>query len=131
MPARDPVLEQRWRERIERLGQSGLTTSKFAEQEGVPVHQVTWWRRVLKRRDSVSKDEASPAAKKKAVKKNRSKPDVAKKASEFVPVSVTSSMEATTGIEIVLGRPHRIAVSPGFDSDLLREVIRVLEDGSC
>lgn len=119
MPARDPSLEQQWRDRIERLSRSGLTTIKFAQQEGVPVHQVTWWRRELKKRDSAARNETPVARSKPASKKVKQSP-------KFVPVAVTSTA-VPTSIEIVLERPARIRVASGFDADLLREIISVLE----
>ena len=48
--ARDLNLEKSWRERIGRFEQSGLTISQFCEQEGLVSHQLSWWRRELKRR---------------------------------------------------------------------------------
>ena len=128
MPARDSGLEQQWRSRIARLGQSGLTAVKFAAQEGVPVHQVTWWRRELKRRDSASGDGTS-AAMKKTAKKKRRKTTPSARPAEFVAVSVAPS--TTAPLEIVLDTPPRIAVSAGFDPQLLREVLQVMENGTC
>ena len=58
----------------------------------------------------------------------RSKParKKANKPPQFVPVAVTSTV-LPAPIEIVLERPPRIKVTPGFDADLLREIIGVLE----
>jgi len=129
MPARDLGLEQQWRERIERLGQCGLTAVKFAQQEGVPVHQVTWWRRELKRRDSASDD--GTAAVKKSAKKKQKKTKPPTKSADFVAVSLAPSPSTTAPIEIVLDTPPRIVVSAEFDPGLLREVLRVMENGAC
>jgi hypothetical protein len=42
-------------------------------------------------------------------------------------VEVQPSQGRRGSIEIVLDQPPRIAVSSGFDAQLLREVLRVLE----
>jgi hypothetical protein len=45
----------------------------------------------------------------------------------FVPVEIEPSPQVPAAVEIVLDQPLRIKVTSGFDANLLREVVRVLE----
>jgi hypothetical protein len=124
--ARDLALERAWRERVARQNESGLTVQQFCEQEKLPVHQFSWWKSELKRR-------AAPTVR---VKRRRgAKRSVPRKrravTTGFVPVRVTPNLNCSAPIEIVLDQPLRIAVSSGFDHELLTEVVRVLENRGC
>jgi hypothetical protein len=105
---------------------SGLTIRQFCEQEGIVAHQVSWWRLELKRRDA--KSTSMRASHKKSSRRTRSgnKP-LAKTSQRFVPVEITPSPRGDASIEIILDQPPRLTVSSGFDAELLREVVRVLE----
>ena len=48
----------------------------------------------------------------------------------IVPTSAAPE-PAEHGVEILVAGGHRITVHPGFDGDLLADVIRVLESMSC
>jgi hypothetical protein len=122
--ARDLALERAWRKRMRRFAKSGLTIREFCEQEGLVAHQFSWWRSQLKRR-------AAESAPRRRTAKRKAATQVARKpktpAGRFVPVQVESSSLAQRSVEIVLGQPPRIRITSGFDADLLRQVIRVLE----
>ena len=120
--ARDLALERAWRDRVRRQQKSGLTIQAFCEREGLVPHQLSWWRRELRQRDGKSSEsKTSPKAKKQRQRASRS----------FVPVEVAHVNSPVASIEIVLDKPPRIAVSPGFDPQLLSQVLRVMEHGSC
>ena len=125
--ARDLALERAWRERMRRYKKSGLTIRQFCEQEGLVAHQFSWWRSQLKRRAAES------APRKRTVKRKTTSqaPQVTRQPDAqfagFVPVQVEASSPARPSVEIVLGQPPRIRVTSGFDADLLRQVIRALE----
>lgn len=123
---RDLELERAWREQIGRFERSGLTIQQFCDQEGLVGHQLSWWRRELKRRSA----ESGPRKPKQKPVTQRRKPGRPRKNAEggsFVPVQVQPPNIATSSVEIILDLPPRIAVRAGFDGALLREVIRVLE----
>lgn len=117
--ARDLALERAWRKRIRQQERSGLTVKAFCDQEGLAAHQLTWWRSELKRRDGKSKSAGQGPRRAKTNSKQ------AEAAAGFVPVRIEP--QAPSSVEIVLDQPPRIRVSCGFDADLLREVVRVLE----
>jgi hypothetical protein len=123
--ARDLKLERAWRERMRQFEKSGLTIRRFCEQEGLVDHQFSWWRRELKRR-------AAKSAPRKQMTKTRSRVTRVTQQpkapiASFVPVQVESSSPAQSSVEIVLDQPPRIRVTAGFDAELLRQVVRVLE----
>jgi transposase-like protein len=108
--------------------QSGLTIRQFCEQEGLVAHQFSWWRAELKRRAAA----APPAAKPKKAPKKKARVTKTAELSEdsaptFLPVQLKASLPAQATIEIVLEQPPRIRVTPGFDAQVLREVVRALE----
>lgn len=120
--ARDLALERSWRDRVRRQQKSGLTIQAFCKQEGLAAHQFSWWRRELRHRDGISgKDKTPPKEKKRRKRASAS----------FVPVEVEGVNRTSSSIEIVLDKPPRIAVSAGFDPQLLSEVLRVMENGKC
>lgn len=121
---RDLALQRAWRGRIRRYERSGLTIQQFCEQEGLVAHQLSWWRGELKRRAA----EDGAHTKKGTKQRRRGKRAKQREATaEFVPVHVTPSAKTKAPIEIILDQPRRIAVAPGFDAELLAEVVRVLE----
>jgi hypothetical protein len=123
---RDLSLEQAWRDRIERQQQSGLRIPAFCQQHGLVAQQFYWWRHELERRASeVARTQKSSLRLKKA--KRTSDAD----APRFVPVRVATNPQTSSHIEIVLDQPWRIALKEGFNSDVLVELLRVLERRSC
>jgi hypothetical protein len=48
----------------------------------------------------------------------------------FVQVAEAGSF-VPSGIELVLGAGRLLRIRPGFDTDLLRQLLRVLEEPSC
>ena len=121
--ARDLALERAWRDRVRRHQKSRLTIQAFCQQEGLVAHQFSWWRRELRQRDAESSKGKTP----RKAKKKRPK----RAGRSFVPVEVAQVNTPAASIEIVLDKPPRIAVSPGFDPQLLSQVLRVMENGSC
>lgn len=121
MGKRDLTLERQWRRRVRKYEKSGLTIREFCEQEDLVDHRLTWWKRELKRRDGVSSSR---------MRTKTSKPAKRVRASmaSFIPVHVAPS-RPSSAIEIVFDQPLRIAVAPGFDAQLLTDVLRALEQG--
>lgn len=123
---RDLNLEKAWRERISRFEQSGLTISQFCGQEGLVSHQLSWWRRELKRRGVEAA--ASATSRPNVSHKSHGGPSKAGKSAEFLPIELAEPGQRSS-VEIILDQPPRVAVSAGFDASLLQEVLRVLERG--
>jgi hypothetical protein len=124
----DLSLERAWRKRLRRYEGSGLTIREFCEQEGLVDHQFSWWRGELKRRAAESMTGNGEQTRKQpalAKKKTRHQPRGV--ASRFVAVELEPAMPTQASIEIILDQPPRIRLAAGCDAELLREVVRVLE----
>lgn len=125
--ARDLGLERAWRKRMRQYERSGMTIPEFCEQEGLVAHQFSWWRSELKRRAAAA--DAATHKKTQSTKplKKDSKGAKPTAVRSFVPVEIEPSPQVPAAVEIVLDQPLRIKVTSGFDANLLREVVRVLE----
>ena len=121
---RDPALEREWRGRIRRHEESRLTVRAFCEQEGVSEHRFFWWRRRLKQDKSATSQSSRGAGKRKKARSAGAK----RPGHSFLPVEIAgSSADPPPHVEIVLDQPPRIRVASGFDAELLRQVVRALE----
>ena len=122
-----------WRSRLRRFETSGLTVTKFCDDEGISVASFYHWRKRLAAQQADSRlspacvpVRATPAAKKDSV------PSL-----PFVPVQVRPV--AVAAIEIHLPNGARVCL-PGGDAELLRVAIEsaarahgaiVTEAGTC
>jgi hypothetical protein len=123
---RDLSLEQAWRNRIGQQQQSGLRIPAFCQQHGLAVQQFYWWRHELKRRAS-----EVARTRKSALGAKKEKRAIPSDTPRFLPVRVATNPQAASNIEIVLDQPWRIVLKEGFNSDVLVELLRVLERRSC
>jgi transposase-like protein len=103
-------LRRRWsaedaRAVLDRLESSGLSVRAFAAREGLEVHRLYRWRRLLGRSGRVARS-AGPA---------------------FIEVSRV----ATAIIEVVLRTGHVVRVPSVFEEQALRRVVSVLEGAGC
>jgi putative transposase len=113
----DASKQNRWLELIGRWQQSQLTIREFCERHQVSQASFFSWRRVLRQRGLLDE----PAD-----------PNTAKATSAFVKLT-PGEPESTpaSAIELVLGDRRVLRIRPGFDADLLRELVRLLEEPSC
>ena len=98
-----------------------------ASQEGLVDHQFSWWRSELKKRAAESETAREESQPTKSTMKKHSKRPQSSPTTSFVPVQIESSSLSQASLEIVLDQPPRIKVTSGFNADLLREVVHVLE----
>ena len=128
---RDLALERAWRKRMREYGRSGLTIRDFCQRKGLAYHQFSWWRSELKRRAAKSESKQTQSARKQPAGSKRTKKAGIQSrhslAASFVPVQVQAAAQAVPTVEIILDQPPRLRVSSGFDADLLRQVVGVLE----
>jgi hypothetical protein len=130
--ARDLALERAWRDRQRQYERSGVTIREFCERESLSAAQFTWWRGELKRRGvKAAPGKAKGTGKRptRRIKERRRRTAAAR--ADFLRVDVNRSSVGQPSIEIVLDRPVRIAIGPGFDAQLLAQVVRVLENDRC
>jgi transposase-like protein len=106
---RDPRKEQHWRRLIQLWKNSGLSVRAFCARHRITQPSFYAWRRELQQRDATT---------------------------AFVPVQVETNDQLATGasiatIEVVLAGGQCVRVTPGFDPATLRQLLAVLEGGTC
>jgi transposase len=110
--------ERQWLDLIRGWQGSRLSVRAFCRRHRLSEPTFYAWRRVLRERGLID-DERSGAAVSAAT------------TPAFVKVAVDASASAHAGIDVVLAEGRRLRVRPGFDADLLRQLLRVLEEPSC
>ena len=113
-PGLDAGKQQRWLKLVRRWQNSKLTVREFCQRHQVREANFYAWRRVLHKRgllpDSSATLDPTPA---------------------FVKVALALEPAAATPVELVLGARRILRVRPGFDADMLLQLVRLLEDASC
>lgn len=122
MPKRDLTKEKYWRRVFRQWQRSGLTGRDFCAQHGLPEANFYTWRRALARRDQEQR----------ATTPRLVPPSIlARPAPAFVQLALPAGSAAPAAIEVVVATGRRLRVSPGFDADLLRQLLRVVEEPPC
>jgi transposase-like protein len=103
---RDPQLERRWRELVERQRRSGESVRRFCERNSLSESSFHYWRAELARRDAAAPKPAAPA---------------------FVPVRVTPA----TSVEVVLRSGVIVRAPAGSDIASVAKLVAALEAASC
>ena len=108
---RDPVKERYWRGLLRQWRRSGLTAREFCDHQGISQPSLYAWRREIAQRDQqvTTTPQATP-------------PTFLKLAVEAAPSSA---------LEVVLADGRLLRVHSGCDPELLRQVLRLLEEPSC
>ena len=117
MPRRDPAKEKYWRRLLRQWQQSGLSGRDFCVEQRLSQPSFYAWRREIARRDQ--QRQATPAF------------AAPTPAPAFVKLSVTASSTPTPAIEVIVAERRVLRVRPGFDAELLRQLVRLLEEPSC
>lgn len=90
---------------------SGLTLREFAEQRGIPLSTLGWWRQVFRR--AGNEDGKGVAAEHRVV---------------FTEVPLPTNVARTSAVlEIVLPSGHLVRVPAGADTATLHQVLRTLQ----
>jgi len=96
-----------WMERLADYRASGLTMRAWCEERQVSFHKLRYWLRTTKRNESV------PAV-----------------AASFVPLAVSEAAETGALLVVRVGET-RIELEPGFNPQLLRDVVQALKGLAC
>jgi transposase-like protein len=110
--------ERLWLERIRRWQPSRLSVREYCERRGFSEPSFYAWRRVLRQRGLL---EDGPAL--------QAEPAAATPA--FLKVTLKADAPVPPAIDLVVGAERIVRVRPGFDPDLLRQLLRLLEEPSC
>lgn len=112
----DATKQSRWLELIRRWQRSQITVREFCRRQQISEASFFSWRHVLRERGLL--DELMP-----------SKPPVV--APAFVKLTASISEPIVSPIELVLSQRRLLRVRPGFDADMLLELVRLLEEPAC
>ena len=119
---RDPAKEKYWRRMLRLWLRSGQTGRDFCATHGLSEPSFYAWRREIAQRDQQERQATKPAP----------CPPSSARAPLPTFVKVTVAAEAVPApLEIGVAHGRRVRVHPGFDADLLRQLLRVLEEPSC
>jgi hypothetical protein len=116
----DAGKQQRWLDLMRRWHTSPLTVRDFCDCYGVSVASFYLWRRVLRERGLLH-DEATPT--------QRAQQSPARPA--FVQLTVDAQTATPAAVDVVLSDRRLLRVRPGFDPDLLLQLVRLLEEPTC
>jgi hypothetical protein len=120
---RDPAKEKYWRRMVRRWKRSGQTGRDFCATRGLSEPSFYAWRREIARRDQEPPPPTccplppGPAA--------GARPPV------FQELTLAATTPPVAVIEVVLAHGQVLRISPGFDADLLRQLLGVLETPTC
>jgi hypothetical protein len=122
---RDPAKERYWRRLLGQWRRSGQTGRDFCAELQLSEPSFYAWKREIARRDqegvarSKPKPEASPRR------------SAAAALPAFLPVTMDAAASAAPALEIVVAHGRVLRVRLGFDADVLRQLLAVLEEPSC
>jgi len=110
----DGAKQDRWLELIRRWQQSQITVREFCRRHQVSEASFFSWRRVLRERGLLGEALNSTA-------------------SADVPafVRLTAFAAEPTPVEIILNQRRLLRVRPGFDADMLLQLVCLLEESAC
>lgn len=117
---RDPAKERSWRRLLRLWKRSGQTGRDFCATHGLSEPSFYAWRREIAQRDQEARTPTPPAK----------RPVAHAPLPTFVRVTVDTE-DVPTPLEVVLAHGRRVRLGPGFDADLLRQLLRVLEEPTC
>lgn len=122
----DPAKEQRWRRLLRLFGHSDLTVRDFCARHRLALPSFYAWRSEIARRDRrrTAADTDLPGAQAGACAA------LATAAPAFVEVALAAAA-TPTAIDVILPSGRRLRVTPGFDADLLCQLLRLLEGPAC
>ena len=112
----DASKQRQWLDLIQRWQRSRLSVREFCRRHHVSEPNFYAWRRVLRERGLVQDSLPEPAA---------------SSTSAFVELTMKSEAAVARSIDLVLGDRRLLRVRPGFDADMLLELVRLLEEPTC
>ena len=94
-----------WLQHVEAFERGDLRRKEYCQGNGITLHRLDYWRRRLRQTD----------------------PTTSQSPKSWIPLNVTddSILESESGLRLRMGRLS-IDVRPGFDRELLTDVLRVV-----
>jgi hypothetical protein len=132
----DSERSRQWQAVMEQWQKSGQSVREYCHIQGLKESAFYFWRRELARRSS-EVDQRQPMGKASSGKKS-SAPRGRRSRDQhvdahFLPVQIVPGSEQLVagGVEIMVGDGRVVRVQPGFDRQVLAEVLGVLEVRPC
>lgn len=120
---RDLAKERLWRRLVSGWRRSGLSIRDYCDQQQVSEASFYAWRRTLAARAAAAGRSRAPAAR---------VGEAAHATPVFVPVHVVPPpVKPAAAIDLVLGNGRVLRLGPGFDPQVLRQLLALLEEPSC
>src|SRR4051794_23906374 len=107
----DTARQAHWLELIRRWQQSEVAVREFCRRQQISEASFYSWRRVLRERGLLDESPVGAPA--------------------FVKLTTRDVEPTGSLIEVVLNHQRLLRVRPGFDADLLLELVRLLEEPTC
>jgi len=128
MPHRDLAKERYWRRLLRQARRSDRTARDFCAEHGISVPSFYSWRREIERRDRQQKlaTQKAPEFTSSTILPFRDPTTPA-----FVTLGMNAGATLPPAIEVVVAERRLLRVRPGFDAELLRQLVRLLEEPSC
>ena len=123
---RDPAKERSWRRLLGQWQRSGQTARDFCAAHGLSEPSFYAWRREIARRDQEGKRRTPTPTRASAAGRSASQT-----LPTFVPVRLAAAVATACALEVVVASGRVLRVRPGFDVDVLRQLLAVLEEPSC
>jgi len=121
---RDPAKEQYWRRLLATWQRSGQSGRDFCAEHQLSESNFYAWKREIAQRDR-EKPTRAPAA----TRRSASPRSDTAALPAFLPVRIDAA--AAPVLEVVLAHGRVLRVHAGFDADVLRQLLAVLEEPSC
>jgi hypothetical protein len=122
---RDPAKERHWRRWLGQWRRSGKTGRDFCAEHQLSEPSFYAWKREIARRDQEVLDRHETTTRVSASQRSG-----AAALPAFLPVTVDAT-SATAALEVVVAGGRLLRVLAGFDADVLRQLLAVLEEPSC
>jgi hypothetical protein len=126
-----------WAGIIRRYRKSGLTQAQFCRENDIAFHSLRWWLHQPRAKRAMEALRVTTGRKALPGPQAPARPGVA----HFMPVRIVETAAdrepdrpipgSLPPIQVLLGGGRRIAVGPGFDTDVLRRVVVALELPGC
>ena len=135
MPLRDLAKERHWRRLLRQWRQSGLTGRDFCTQHSLSEPSFYTWKREIERRDRHKSQQRRDQTQR---QRAANFPPAATQDSTagaataaFVQLTLDQGSAVTPAIEVIVDQRRVLRVRPGFDAELLRQLLHLLEEPSC
>lgn len=148
---RDPAKEQHWRQLLQRWQTSGQSVHAFCRTHGLSRPLFYAWRGILAERDAAAAapriNVPTPAAASPVFREiarrdqeplSRTQSSAAAPPSSttavvpaFLPVTFDTSVSSAAALEVMVAGGRILRVRAGFDADVLRRLLAVLEAPPC